>query len=43
LVNGIFTGIIADAAVRDSDAILYRVGYNVTLEGRIVFTQIVIQ
>jgi hypothetical protein len=43
LVNGIFTGIIADTAVRDSDAILYRVGYNITLEGRIVFTQIVIQ
>jgi hypothetical protein len=42
-VSNIFTGIIADAAVRDSDAILYRVGYNITLEGRIVFTQIVIQ
>jgi hypothetical protein len=43
VVNGLFTGIIADTAVRDSDAILYRVGYNITLEGRIVFTEIVIQ
>ena len=39
LDSNIFTGIIADTAVRDSDAILYRVGYNITLEGRIVFTQ----
>ena len=38
LDSNIFTGIIADTAVRDSDAILYRVGYNITLEGRIVFT-----
>jgi hypothetical protein len=38
-VGNIFTGIIADTAVRDSDAWLYRVGYNITLEGRIVFTQ----
>jgi hypothetical protein len=28
--------------VRDSDAWLYRVGYNITLEGRIVFTDIVL-
>lgn len=41
--SNIFTGIIADTAVRDSDAWLYRVGYNITLEGRIVFTEIVIQ
>jgi hypothetical protein len=37
-VGNIFTGIVVDAAVRDSDAWLYRVGYNITLEGRIVFT-----
>jgi hypothetical protein len=37
-VGNIFTGIIVDTAVRDSDAWLYRVGYNIALEGRIVFT-----
>jgi len=37
--GNIFTGIIADVAVRDSDAFLYRVGYNITLKGRIVFTE----
>jgi hypothetical protein len=42
LDGNIFTGIIADTAVRDSDAWLYRVGYNITLEGRIVFTDIVL-
>jgi len=31
---------VVDAAVRDSDAWLYRVGYNITLEGRIVFTDL---
>jgi hypothetical protein len=36
-VGGIFTGILVDTAVRDVDAWLYRVGYNITLEGRIVF------
>jgi hypothetical protein len=39
-VTRIFTGIIASVAVRDSDAWLYRVGYNITLEGRIVFTNV---
>jgi hypothetical protein len=39
-VGNIFTGIIADVAVRDSDAFLRRVGYNITLAGRIVFTEI---
>jgi hypothetical protein len=38
-VGNIFTGIIADVAVRDSDAFLYRVGYNITLKGRIVFAE----
>ena len=41
-VGNIFTGIIADVAVRDSDAWLYRVSYNITLLGRIVFTRVVI-
>jgi hypothetical protein len=41
-VDGLFTGIIVDTAVRDSDAWLFRVGYNITLVGRIVFTDIVI-
>ena len=39
-VGNIFTGIVVDAAVSDSDAWLYRLGYNITLEGRIVFTEI---
>jgi hypothetical protein len=38
-MGNIFTGIIADVAVRDSDAFLRRVGYNITLAGRIVFTE----
>ena len=37
-VNNIFTGINVDVAVRDTDAWLYRVGYNITLLGRIAFT-----
>ncbi len=36
-VNNLFTGINADLAVRDTDAWLYRVGYNITLLGKIVF------
>jgi hypothetical protein len=36
-VGNIFTGIDVDVAVRDSDAWLYRVGYSITLVGRIVF------
>jgi hypothetical protein len=36
-VNNIFTGINADLAVSDSDAWIYRLGYNITLLGRIVF------
>jgi hypothetical protein len=39
-VNGLFAGIVVSAAARDSGAWLYRVGYNITLTGRIVFTQI---
>ena len=36
-VNNIFSGINADLAVRESDGWLYRLGYSVTLLGRIVF------
>jgi hypothetical protein len=36
-VNNIFSGIDVDLAVRDTDAWLYRLGYNITLIGRIVF------
>jgi len=36
-VNNLFTGINADLAVRDTDAWLYRLGYNITLLGKIVF------
>jgi hypothetical protein len=42
-VNGVFTGIIVSAAARDSGARLYRVGYTITLTGRIVFTQVIRQ
>jgi hypothetical protein len=37
-IGNIFNGILVDVAVRDSDAWLYRVGYNITLLGQIVFT-----
>jgi hypothetical protein len=36
-VNNIFTGINVDLAVRDTDAIIYRLGYNITLLGKIAF------
>jgi hypothetical protein len=36
-VNNIFTGINVDVAVRDTDAWIFRVGYNITLLGKIVF------
>ena len=36
-VSNIFTGVNADLAVNDNDAWIYRVGYNITLIGRIVF------
>jgi pimeloyl-ACP methyl ester carboxylesterase len=39
-VNNIFNGIDVDVAVRDSDAWLLRLGYNITLLGRIVFTKV---
>jgi len=36
-VGNIFTGINVDVAVRDTDAWIFRIGYNVTLLGKIVF------
>jgi hypothetical protein len=36
-VGNIFTGLNVDVAVRDTDAWLYRLGYNITLVGKIVF------
>jgi hypothetical protein len=36
-VNNIFMGVNADLAVSDSDAWIYRLGYNITLLGRIIF------
>ena len=36
-MNNIFTGVNADLAVNDPDAWIYRLGYNITLIGRIVF------
>jgi hypothetical protein len=42
-VNGLFAGIIVSAAARDSGARLYRLGYTITLTGRIVFTQVIRQ
>ena len=36
-VGNIFIGIDVDVAVRDTDAWIFRVGYNITLLGKIVF------
>jgi hypothetical protein len=36
-VGNIFTGVNVDVAVRDTDAWIFRVGYNITLLGKIVF------
>lgn len=38
----LFAGIQVDVAVRDTDAWLYRVSYNITLLGKIVFGQVII-
>jgi hypothetical protein len=35
--NQLFAGIQVDLAVRDSDAWIFRIGYNITLLGRIVY------
>jgi hypothetical protein len=39
MLNNLFSGIQVDVAVRDTDAWLYRVSYNITLLGKIVFNQ----
>ena len=39
-VGNLYTGLQVDVAVRDTDAWLYRVGYNILLLGRIVFLAI---
>jgi hypothetical protein len=39
-VGNLFSGLQVDVAVRDTDAWLYRVGYNITLLGKIVFAAI---
>jgi len=39
-IPNIFSGILVDVAVRDSDAWLYRVGYQVTLLGKPSFTRL---
>jgi hypothetical protein len=36
-VNNIFNGINVDVAIRDTDAWIYRLGYNITLLGKIAF------
>jgi hypothetical protein len=41
--DNLFGGIEVDAAVRDSDAFLQRLGYRITLVGKIVFSPIIIQ
>lgn len=40
-VAKIFNGITVDVAVRDADAQILRIGYHITLSGRIVFPAIV--
>jgi hypothetical protein len=40
-VNNIFEGVQVDVAVRDSDAWLYRLNYNITLRGKIVFSPLI--
>jgi hypothetical protein len=39
-VNNIFSGINVDVAVRDTDAWIYRVSYNITLLGKIAFVAV---
>ena len=41
-VANLFNGINVDVAVRDTDAWIYKVGYNITLLGKIVFPMNVI-
>jgi hypothetical protein len=39
-VNNIFTGINVDVAIRDTDAWILRIGYNITLVGTIAFIKV---
>jgi hypothetical protein len=41
-LNNLFLGIQVDVAVRDTDAWLYRLSYNITLLGKIVFGNVII-
>jgi hypothetical protein len=41
-VTNLFSGIQVDVAVRDTDAILSRLSYNIALLGRIVFGPVII-
>ena len=41
-VSNIFTGVNVDARVRDTDAKILSLGYNITLRGRIVFPKVAI-
>jgi hypothetical protein len=36
-IDRIFTGISVDVAISDNDAFIYRLGYHITLLGRIAF------
>jgi hypothetical protein len=38
-IGNIFTGVNVDVGVRDTDAWILSLGYNITLRGRIVFTK----
>jgi len=42
MLDRLFSGIQVDIAVRDSDAWIYRLSYNITLVGKIVFSPIII-
>ncbi|HEY3178136.1 MAG TPA: M23 family metallopeptidase [Casimicrobiaceae bacterium] len=42
LFNRLFAGIQVDIAVRDTDAWIFRLGYNIALLGRIVYVPIII-
>jgi len=41
-IHNLFTGINVDVSVRDNDAFILKVGYNITLLGKIVFLEHVI-
>ena len=41
-LTNLFSGIQADIAVRDSDAIIHRLSYNITLVGKVVFGHLII-